>query len=246
MSIPKVFISYSHDSTEHKAWVLDLSTRLMNFGVDVTLDQWDLRAGDDLVQFMETHVKAAHKVLMICTEKYVEKANAGTGGVGYEKMIVTADLLARMGSNKIIPLIRQVVGDERPTFLQTKKYIDFSRQDQFEFSFDELVRTLHDAPLYEKPSVTKSPFPVTPKPATPTTDGLKELMGVVVQQFESTADEYLEYEDLVNRFTGSRVMLDLLFGQAIQRGLLIRNGHDYFQISGVGKQYAVENNLIKT
>jgi hypothetical protein len=48
MKIPKVFISYSHDSQEHKKWVLDLATRLRNNGVDAIIDQWELRAGDDL------------------------------------------------------------------------------------------------------------------------------------------------------------------------------------------------------
>ncbi len=28
MTIPSVFISYSHDTQEHKKWVLDLATRL--------------------------------------------------------------------------------------------------------------------------------------------------------------------------------------------------------------------------
>jgi len=54
------------------------------------LDQWDLKPGDDLPHFMETQLELAEYVLMICTEKYVEKANAGEGGVGYEKMIMTS------------------------------------------------------------------------------------------------------------------------------------------------------------
>ena len=49
---PKVFISYSHDSPEHKRWVLELSKKLRNNGVDVILDQWDLSPGDNLTQFM--------------------------------------------------------------------------------------------------------------------------------------------------------------------------------------------------
>jgi len=42
---PKAFISYSWDSDEHKAWVLQLATRLVNNGVDVTLDRWDIHLG---------------------------------------------------------------------------------------------------------------------------------------------------------------------------------------------------------
>ena len=48
MSIPNAFISYSHDSPEHKSWVLDLATRLRSSGVDAVIDQWDLRPSDDL------------------------------------------------------------------------------------------------------------------------------------------------------------------------------------------------------
>ena len=48
MSTPKVFISYAHDSQEHKKWVLDLATMLRNNGVDAIIDQWELRPGDDL------------------------------------------------------------------------------------------------------------------------------------------------------------------------------------------------------
>jgi len=246
MSIPKAFISYSHDSPEHKNWVLNLATRLRSSGVDAVIDQWDLRPGDDLAHFMESQLTAADRVLMVCTEKYVQKANAGIGGVGYEKMIVTAALLARIDSNKVIPLIRQATGATLPTFLQTKLYLDFSRPDQLEFSFDELVRTLHNAPLFEKPPITKSPFPVEPKPAVPTNDGVKELMKVVIRQFESTTGAYLQYGVLVNSIKNSRVMLDLLFAEAVQRGYLApTTSHDYFQLTNKGKLYAVENGLIK-
>ncbi len=146
--IPKVFVSYSHDSQEHKKWVLDFATRLRNTGVDAILDQWDLKPGDDLPHFMERNLTLADRVLMVCTERYVEKANTGAGGVGYEKMIVTADLLKTIDSNKVIPLVRQKGTHALPTFLRSKLFLDFSRDDQFEFSFDELIRTLHNAPLF--------------------------------------------------------------------------------------------------
>ena len=87
MSIPKVFISYSHDTLDHKKWVLDLATKMRASGIDSIIDQWDLKPGDDLPLFMETNLIESDRVLMVCTEKYVQKANAGLGGVGYEKMI---------------------------------------------------------------------------------------------------------------------------------------------------------------
>ena len=60
---PKVFISYSHDSPEHKQWVLELGTKLRHNGVDVTLDQWDLTPGDDFARFMEFGVRDFDRVL---------------------------------------------------------------------------------------------------------------------------------------------------------------------------------------
>jgi hypothetical protein len=158
MKIPSAFISYSHDSQEHKKWVLDLALRLRNSGVDAVLDQWELGPGSDLPHFMEQHLAKADRILMMCTEKYVEKANAGLGGVGYEKMIITADLLKKIDSNKVIPLIRQLGTHNVPTFLKSKMFLDFSRPDQFEYSFDELLRSLHNAPLFVKPPIGNNPF----------------------------------------------------------------------------------------
>ena len=106
MTIPKVFISYSHDSLDHKKWVLDLALRLRNNGIDAIIDQWDLKPGDDLPHYMETNLASADYVLMICTKNYVSKANEGKGGVGYEKMIITSKLLAQINENKIIPIIK--------------------------------------------------------------------------------------------------------------------------------------------
>jgi hypothetical protein len=245
MSIPKVFVSYSHDSPDHKKWVLDLATRLRASGIDAVIDQWDLRPGDDLAHFMETHLKAADRVLMVCTDSYVRKANAGVGGVGYEKMIVTAALLARIDSNKVIPLIRQSAGAVLPTFLQTKLYLDFSRPEQFEYSFDELVRTVHNAPLYEKPPITKSPFPATPKQPAPAKDGLKELMSVVIKHFEESTGSHQQYSYLVKSMNVSRVMLDVLFDQAVKQGFLHRSSHDWYQVTTEGKKYALEHGLTR-
>ena len=244
MHIPKVFVSYSHDSTEHKKWVLDLATGLRSSGVDAVIDQWDLKPGDDLPRFMETNLASADRVLMICTEKYVQKANAGVGGVGYERMIVTADLLGKIDSNKVIPLVRQAGLANLPIFLQTKLYLDFSRPDQFEFSFDELVRTLHNAPLFVKPPVSTSPFPAVPKPAQPAGDGLLQLMATVVREFEGSTNPLLLYANLVFKMKISRVMTDLLFAEGVQRGLLRRSSHEWYELTEHGKLYALENNLI--
>lgn len=245
MSIPKVFISYSHDTLEHKKWVLDLATKMRASGIDAIIDQWDLKPGDDLPTFMETNLTASDRVLMVCTEKYVQKANAGLGGVGYEKMIVTADSLAKISSNKVIPIIRQTLRADVPTFLRTKLYLDFSKFDQFEYAFDELVRTIHDAPLFEKPPITKTNFPSAIKPATPTKDGLKELMIIVVADYESSSASAFEILKLQQKMSLSRILFDILFNEAVEKGYLRRHERSdmFYVLTDTGKIYAVENGL---
>ena len=87
MPAPKVFISYSHDSQQHKEWVLGLATALRTNGIDAVLDQWDLSPGQDIAAFMARGIRTADRVLLICTGPYVSKAETGVGGVGYSHLL---------------------------------------------------------------------------------------------------------------------------------------------------------------
>ncbi len=156
---PKCFISYSHDNNDHKDWVLKLSTRLMNNGVDVKLDQWDLGLGSDLPAFMEQGLTNADRIIVICSENYVKKANNGQGGVGYEKMILTAGLMKNITSDKIIPLIRNNASlITLPTFLSSKLYIDFRKNEEFETSYIELIKEIHGEKMKARPPLGTNPF----------------------------------------------------------------------------------------
>lgn len=157
MTPPTVFISYSHDSQEHKLWVISLAERLCRNGVNAILDQWDLGPGGDLPQFMEQSITRSNRILMVCTERYVQKANTGSGGVGYEKMIVTSDLINKIGSTKIIPIVRQNGLPKLPVFLGSKIYINLSTEDMYETGFDTMLRVLLNAPLFIKPPLGSAP-----------------------------------------------------------------------------------------
>ncbi|GEM76113.1 toll/interleukin-1 receptor domain-containing protein [Vibrio sagamiensis] len=152
-NVPKVFISYSHDNQSHKKWVLELAQRLRNAGVDAILDQFRVSLGDDLGQFMEENVSDSDRIIMVCTETYVTKANDGLGNVGYEKMIMTSEYMREVDSKKVIPLIRQTGTHNVPIFLSSRMYINFSRDDEFELQFDNLLREIHQAPLFKEPPV---------------------------------------------------------------------------------------------
>jgi len=247
MAIPKVFISYSHDSQEHKKWILDFGTRLRQTGVDAILDQWELKPGDDLPSFMEKNLNVSDYILMICTDKYVEKANAGSGGVGYEKMIITSELLSSIDSNKIIPLIKQYGSHNVPTFLKTKKYIDFSDNASFEYIFDELIRTIHSSPLFEKPEIGNNPFkPIEETIPNKTGDTILELVKVLVNKFESGISDAIHYHEVVNEMNISRIYLDIIIKEAIDKELITVNTmYRDIYLTVKGKKYAIQHKLVK-
>ena len=246
MTTPRAFISYSHDSPAHKQWVLEVATRLRAAGVDAVLDLWELQPGDDLPAFMERNLASANRVLMVCTDQYVHKANSGTGGVGYEKMIVTADLARNIDSNKVIPIIRQTATSNVPIFLRTKLFIDFSLDTQFEFAFDELVRTIHSAPLFVKPVIGNRPEFSETLPPSKTGDPIMAVMKVAVHQFESDpSTQYLHYPHLAllaKREGMSRLYFDAILDEVTRRGLLQRED-DFLVITEQGKKYALEKKL---
>lgn len=245
MSIPKVFISYSHDNLEHKKWVLDLAIRMRNNGIDAIIDQWELKPGDDLPHFMETHLASSDKIIMICSEKYVEKANSGIGGVGYEKMIITSSLLRNIDENKIVPIIKQISTNQVPTFLKTKLYIDFSKNDDYEYGFDELIRTIHNSPLYRKPEIGNNPFKeVNDNIVLKSHDGILEIMEIIVRKFENSIQNYILYKDIFQSTNTSRIMLDILLKQSVELGYIELDKEKDIILLEKGKIYAINNKLV--
>src|SRR3982750_1012279 len=66
--IPKVLISYTHDSSVHKARVLGLSERLRSEGVDCEIDQYHLSPPEGWPRWMMNELQNADFVLVVCTE----------------------------------------------------------------------------------------------------------------------------------------------------------------------------------
>ena len=163
MTAPKVFISYSHDSSAHKNWVLKLGSDLRAKGVDVVLDQWDLVPGQDVSMFMQRGISEADRVIMICSSDYVTKSEEGVGGVGYERLIVTAEVVSSIDTIKFIPVLRGARRPKKtPSFLGPRLYIDFENDSEYESKLIELARQIHGTPTISKPPLGPNPFSGTP------------------------------------------------------------------------------------
>lgn len=247
-NVPKVFLSYSHDSAEHKQWVLDLATRLVNAGIDARIDAWGVGGGTDLAHFMETQLAEVDRVIMVCTETYVEKANKGTGGVGYEKMIVTSSLMSSISDTKVIPIIRQQGTTKVPTFLQTKLYYNFSNDNDFEGVIDELMREIHGSPLYKKPELGSNPYQTAQaKPAESKTDKQTELLKWMVQEYNK-GNTAFGFDSLHRALNSSRIFAETYIGSLIDKGLItsktthniVHGNVTYFSLTQEAKMKAIQ------
>lgn len=161
MENPKVFISYSWHPEKNKIWVQRLAERLIQDGVNVKLDVWDLKHGHDKYVFMEQMVKDPDikKVLVICNEDYARKADDRTGGVGTESTIMSSDIYSLAEQTKFIPILVEKKNGEPclPTFLKSRMYIDMSSNDIYELGYDQLLRDIYEKPLLRKPALGKMP-----------------------------------------------------------------------------------------
>lgn len=162
MSEPKVFISYSWTTPAHERWVLNLAEELIQSGINVTLDKWDLKPGQDSIDFMEQMVKdpTIDKVLMISDKAYAEKANNRSGGVGTESQIISKKIYEQVNQERFIAIITEK--DEEgnaytPLFYHSRLYIDLSEPDRYAEGFESLVRCIYGQPQFKKPELGKKP-----------------------------------------------------------------------------------------
>lgn len=172
MQKPSVFISYSHDNDSHKDWVYSLACKLVENGVEVAFDQWDIKLGSDIHKFMEKGLRNADRVLVVCTDNYNTKSNEGLGGAGYEKTILTSELLSCQDTTKFIPCIRDVSSPYKtPVCLNGRAYIDFTDDSAYAERMKELLHELFEIPLRQKPVLGKSPFTLDDKDKLPSLHG---------------------------------------------------------------------------
>ena len=153
---PKVFISYSWDDKEHEEWVLKLAKELRrNNGIDVILDKWDMKLGKPLTHFMAHAVTDSDRVICVMTPNYKKKTENLDGGVGVEYSIITAEIQKDIKTRKFIPLFRS--GEDVPTFLAGRDYIDMRDDSKYDEAIEELVRDIFNKPKYKKPELGAIP-----------------------------------------------------------------------------------------
>lgn len=159
---PKTFISYSWSNEEHQQWVLDLATTLMEAGVNVVLDKWDLREGEEASAFMERLVTdpTVTKVIIVSDRVYAEKSNTRKGGAGTEAQIISKRIFDNADSGKFVVVCREL--DESgqpiiPAYYTSRVYISFVDEARRSENVEQLIRWLYDKPTFKRPPLGKAP-----------------------------------------------------------------------------------------
>jgi tetratricopeptide (TPR) repeat protein len=130
MSAPRVFLSYSHDSSQHKADVLALARRLQDDGCAVVIDHDELFPPKGWTVWMQEQIEQADFVLVICTEAYRRRAEGKEdpphgAGASWEGAIIRLELYQSNGRNdrRFIPVVMHAEDrDHRPKFIQDYSY----------------------------------------------------------------------------------------------------------------------------
>ena len=127
--IPRVFLSYSHDSPEHKSAVAKLASDLKASGATVIIDEDEPFPTQGWPLWMMQQIEQADFVLVVCTETYRRRAEGKEDppqgkGASWEGAIIRGDLYESNGHNeKFIPVVlRQEDQAHRPKFLREYSY----------------------------------------------------------------------------------------------------------------------------
>jgi len=199
---PKVFISYSWTSDEYADWVKKLAEKLRGSGVDVVLDRWRLRPGQDKYAFMEQMVTdpEIRKVLILCDRRYADRADHREGGVGTESTIISQEVYNEVDQEKFIPVITERGPDGasyQPLFIKSRIYIDLSDPTRFEMGYEDLLRTLTGRPASEEPTLGKPPSYLfeSNRPTSPTTFALRAFESALVNDKRHSTGLARDYLD---------------------------------------------------
>jgi hypothetical protein len=163
---------------------------MVSDGVDVVLDIWDLKEGDDKYAFMETMVtdESVTHVLVFSDSEYAAKADARKAGVGTESQIISREVYSKVQQSKFIPVVCEFDGSGEPflpTFLKSRIWIDFSSPEAANENWEQLIRFLYGKPAHEKPTLGKPPTYVTTDvtvPASPAVAKFAALKQAIIQE----------------------------------------------------------------
>lgn len=135
----KVFISYKWEDDAHIKWVEKFASDLMAYGINVILDQWEVRLGDSFIDYMSRGIKQADIFLFIVTTKSVAAVEASQvkgGALKFELQMAKARELA--GEKvRLICIFRE--GNKIPSHFRDRRYADFRDDSKYQANLENVI-----------------------------------------------------------------------------------------------------------
>ncbi len=248
---PKVFISYAWSNEEYKEKVLELAKKLKNDGVEILIDRWDLKPGNDMYSFMEKSVSdpSVTNVLILLDPVYKEKADNRKGGVGTETQIISVETYEK-DQTKYIPVVMEKDKDGKcvkPIYLNSKFHCDLSNPESYENNYKELVSLLYGKELCEKPKIGKVPDWISDSSENP---DMNKKINLNNYNFEFTSEFKIMLENDVDEKEGNKYM-DYFVFPALEskninddfKNLIINDEDKFLEIVKLKKKLVIEGGI---
>jgi TIR domain len=253
ISPPRVFSSYSHDSARYEERVLALSDRLLNDGVDAMLDRYVSAPPEGWPFWMESQIRDADFVLVICSETYLcrvehrEEPSKGRGVVWEINSIYNCLYSKNLVNDKFIPVLLQGAShDDIPLPLKgfTHYWADTAA------GYDGLYRRLVNQPLVSKPQLGKLrslPAKEKSRDSLPSAFSLEQLSKTMSNP--KYADDIFKLDRLYDtRAVINRETVIIVVGTSIVAELLDRQAAELLRdhIDERGGQYPFRRGIVIT
>lgn len=160
---PKVFISYTWSNNDYIAKVTQFVNRLVGDGVDVLFDQYEMKPGKSLNNYMEksVHDPSVTNVLLLLNPDYKIKADSRKGGTGIETQIISAEVYQDLDNDKFIPILFDKMGKDAsacvPIYLKDRYRLDLSDESNYEDMYMAVLRAIYKKPTNIKPVLGTRP-----------------------------------------------------------------------------------------
>ncbi|MGX7829684.1 toll/interleukin-1 receptor domain-containing protein [Actinokineospora sp. 24-640] len=161
---PTVFVSYTHQTPQHKQLVLEFARTLQQLGIDTTLDRWTTGIRKDWYPWMIETVTRSDYILAIASSAYRRIGDGALGrrhrGTQSEAALLRELVYSdrRRWLPKILPVVLpDHTVDQIPLFLQPRAMDNFVIKDLTQAGMEDLLRVLTQQPKHLPPALGTLP-----------------------------------------------------------------------------------------